>query len=134
MGKGEANQHQKHHIAHTIVEQAFTGNLRLQRLGQIGFAEHAQNGHRICRRNQRAEYQRRQQWHARDPGEAKADNHCRQGNPQGSHQEDHLPLCTQIPQFHMQRPGKQQQAQHAFQQSLGKVDAGHDAAHRIGNP
>ena len=47
----------KYHDSGTVVEQAFTDNLGFQRLGYTDFAQDAQHGNRIVRRNQRPEQQ-----------------------------------------------------------------------------
>ena len=42
-------------------------------------------------------------------------------------------LATQVLDADMQSPGEEEEAKHAFEQGVGKLDLGHQAAHLNGN-
>ena len=113
-GKGHRHKDQINHIAHPVVKQGFPGDFGFQRFAQAGFAQDPHNGNRIGGGNQRAEYQCHNQRHPGQPAKANPDNGGGQAHTQRCHQHYDFPLRPQIGQFHMQRPGEQQQAQHPF--------------------
>ena len=54
-GKGHPCEDEEDNIADAVIEKTLARDFRLQRLRKVRIFQNAQHGHRVCRRNQRAE-------------------------------------------------------------------------------
>ena len=124
---GHIQQRQKNDHADAVVEQAFARDLDAQAFADAAFLENAEHCDRIGRRDKRAEQQsidirkRKTEQVGGAPYEAGRDE-GRDRHPHGRQHGDNQPKAPQFAEINMQRPGEQQERQHAVQHKTGEID------------
>jgi hypothetical protein len=110
----------------TIVEQAFAGNLGLQRRRDMDGLQDAQHRDRIGRRDESTEDQavEKRNGKAQEVGRGigkQADHRGRDQDTHGGHRQDRPLARDQGSHVHMQGTGEQQEAEHPFEQGVVEV-------------